>query len=759
MEEMAPAEATSSLGQDVLPTQQEVGELTLEKLQDDLIADRAERDKRRARADWQAAQQRAEEDWQKAQQQVQEDWLEAKQQAQEDLRKAQQQAQEDLRKAQQQAQEDWLETKQRAQEDLRKAKQRAREALQTAQQQADEDFQLALRRTKKDRHEADDNFRIVRERYDELSQVSSKKIEKLECERNQAVIDRDRAIAEKEQAIADKDQALADKEQALANKKQATTESSSRTLPATGELDQLMSPKRQRGELSKAQKRADNDHVGGLDDVSRELEPSKHSNHIPQRKSAVLRTRSVQESTSADPMINNHHDCHKTSQWSESDGLARDGLCTISCGLEKVAPKMEVAGTSVGLQASSQARINSQVEGGGIQCSSFGAISLLTSSDSVISNQTICEGSRSDHGAEVRAKEDSSTNGLSSAASQSSPLNLNEQRAGPAVASSFTHFTDDRQIQTDNPGSHGTRSIVKGVSRDSSHLNEPHGTGTVYWFRDVVHGAIHGQTNHASADAVRYEVECFLNAGIRPEQITVMAWSPGQTSLIKGKLRRINPLSGRADDVHVVFVEDFGDRESDIIIADLVMADERTHHSNYVSQKGDAKSYKATKTRKTLMALAKDSTNLEIGFAQATHGFVMIGQSNWLMRWPKFKGLIDKHPYAEIVRDAWRRKVHLRDTTHRDTHPNVVQKLQDLGSVEVSRRAAVADAAHLEFFKRLINAGPKISRVSLPKKNKQAAALQRAQADEGRAKLQQRAATRQQIEEELWQEAHDEEDS
>lgn len=334
-----------------------------------------------------------------------------------------------------------------------------------------------------------------------------------------------------------------------------------------------------------------------------------------------------------------------------------------------------------------------------------------------------------------------------------------ECRKRPAVASSFEYFSDDGQIQTDNLGSHGTRSIVKGVSRDSSHLDEPHGNGTVYWFRDVVHGAIHGQTNHASADAVRYEVECFLNAGIRPEQITVIAWSPGQTGLIKGKLRQINPLSGRADDVHVVFVEDFGDRESDIIIADLVMADERTHHSNYVSQKGDAKGHKATKTRKALMARAKDSNNLEIGFAQATHGFVMIGQSNWLMRWPKFKGLIDKHPYAEIVRDAWRRKVHIRDTIHRDTHPNVVQKLQDLGSVEVSRRAAVADAAHLEFFKRLINAGPKISRVSLPKKNKQAAALQRAHADEDQARLQQRAATRQQIEEEIWQEAHDEEDS
>lgn len=341
---------------------------------------------------------------------------------------------------------------------------------------------------------------------------------------------------------------------------------------------------------------------------------------------------------------------------------------------------------------------------------------------------------------------------------QSSPVQLNDHQAGPAVSSS-RHNSEDGSIEADSLAGQGIGSIIRGISRDSSHLNEPHGTGTVYWFRDVVHGAMHGQTNHASADAVRDEVECFLNAGIRPDQITVVAWSPGQTGLIKGKLRLINPLSGRADDVLVVFVEDFGDGESDVIIADLVMADERTHHSNYVSQEGDSKSYKARKTRKTLMARAKDSINLEIGFAQATHGFVMIGQSNWLIRWPKFEGLIDKHPHAEIVRDAWRRKVYIRDTTHRDTHPNVVQKLRDLGSAEVSRRAAVADAAHLEFFERLINAGPKISRISRPKEDKQAIALQRAQADEDQARLQHRAAKRQQTEEDLWQEAHEEEDS
>lgn len=435
---------------------------------------------------------------------------------------------------------------------------------------------------------------------------------------------------------------------------------------------------------------------------------------------------------------------------------ARENL---TYGLDKIAQKMEVAGTSVELQASSQARIDRQTEREGVQGWSSGANSPLPSSDFVIPNQNICEGSRSDHGAEMREKEGSSINGSCSAASQSSPLQLNDHPTGPAVASSFGHISEDGPIQADNSGSHGTRSIVRGVSRDSSHLNKPHGTGTIYWFRDVVHGTLHGQTNHASADAVRDEVECFLNAGIRPDQITVMAWSHGQTGVIKWKLRQINPCIGRADDVHVVFVEDFGGGESDVIIADLVMADERTHHSDYVSQEGDSKSYKATKTRKILMARAKDPLNLKKGFAQARHGFVMIGQSNWLIRWPKFVGLTDKHSYAEIVRDAWRRKVYIRDATHRDTHANVVQKLRDLGSVEVSRRAAVADAAHLEFFERLINAGPKISRISLPKEDKQATALQRAQADEDQARLQQRAAERLQTEEDLWQEAHDEEDS
>lgn len=355
--------------------QQEIGKLTLEKHQDDRKADRAERDKQRARADWQTAQQRAEDDSQKAQQQAQEDWLEAKQ---------------------------------RAQEDLQKAKQRAREALQTAQQRADEDFQLARRRARKDRHEADDNLRIVRERYDELSQVSSEAIEELECEWNQAVIDRDRAIADKEKAMADKEQALADREQAVANleqamaeKERATTEASSRTLPATrmvdharDRMDQLMSLERQRDGLSKAQKRADRDLTGGLDDVSRELEPSKHFDHNPQRKGTVLRTRSVQEGNSADPMINSHHECNKTSQskspgsidergtGSDSDGLARDGLCMISNGLDKVAQDVRGIETSPGSQASTQAPVNDQAEGDGVRCSSFGATSLLPSSTS-----------------------------------------------------------------------------------------------------------------------------------------------------------------------------------------------------------------------------------------------------------------------------------------------------------------------------------------------------------------------------------------
>jgi len=715
MEDMAPAEATWSSGQDFLASQREIRKLTFEKHTDNLKADRAERDKQRAREYWQTAQQRLE-----------------------------------------------------------------------------EDLRVNLRHMQKDRQGTDEDLIILMDRYEELLQGSSEEIEKLECERNQALVDRDRAVADKEQALADKEQALADKQQALADRdqavadknraiagrEQATVEASSLEESVTRQvdhvrrrMDKLTSQKRQRDRLIKTQKCADRDLMESLKDVEWELEASKYSGYIPQSRITVLRTRSVQEGNSADLMVSSHQQCNTTKQSEssesiderctgfESDGLARDGLCTISVGLDKIVQKMEVSKTSDGMQASSQARIDRQADGGGNRCSSFGATSPLASSTSVIPNQDVCEGSRSDHRADAPAREDSNMHVLSSAASQPNLPQFNEHRTGPAVASSLDHFSDDAHIQTGEPSSHGTQSIVTDVSRDSSHLNEPYGNGTVYWFRDVVHGAIHGQTNHASADAVRYEVECFLDAGIRPEQITVVAWSPGQTGLIKGKLRQINPLIGRADDVHVVFVEDFGDRESDIIIADSVMADERTHHSNHVSQKGDAKDRKATQTRKTLMARAKDSINLEIGFAQATYGFVMIGQSNWLMRWPKFKGVIDKHPYAELVRDAWRRKVHIRDTTHRDTHPNVVQKNKDLGSVEVSRRAAVADEAHLNFFERLINAGPKISRVPLPKKNKQAAALQRARADADRAMLQQRAAERQQIEEDDWQEAHGEGDS
>ena len=336
-----------------------------------------------------------------------------------------------------------------------------------------------------------------------------------------------------------------------------------------------------------------------------------------------------------------------------------------------------------------------------------------------------------------------------------------QYRMCPAIASYPLRRFDEAQHLTEIAGGQDTRSIVRAISCDKDHLNKPQGNGSEYWFRDVVHGTLHGRTNHASADAVKDEVKIFLEAGARPEQIVVLSWSRAQVGLVASKVRSIGPLNGRSGlglQVEIAFVEDFGHRESDIIVADLVMADERDDHDDYEIQSGNAKANKACKKRKEVMVSARNPLNFRIGLTRAKYGMVVIGQGTWLMRWPRYKyaALEEARHYAELVRDAWRRKVYVRDTAHRDTHPDAIKALRDLSSIEVAKRAEEADKAKLRFFHGLINAGPAISRVSAYLPTAVIPAQQTTSKDEKRNTVQAQALTILETEEAQWQEQHGE---
>ncbi len=728
MEEMAPAEATSSSRQDVPASQQEGRKLTPEKHQDDRKADRAEWDKQLARADWQTAQQQAEEDSQKSQQHAQDNWQEAKQ---------------------------------RAREDLQKAKQQAREALQTAQQRAEERFQLARRRARKDRHEADDHSKIAMERYEELSQVSSKETEKLECERNQAVVDRDRAIADKKQAVAKMKQALADKEQAMANSEQVMANSEQ----VMADREQVMADReqawadRERAWADKEQALADRSQaIAGKEQAMVDKKQTTMEGSSP-----TSRINRPQQGDYAGPMTNidgsrDEADHPLSAKLLDQrlggrirGHLARDGLCATSEAVGEAMEVVKTTGSLVGLQERLDVPVSQQRETHSRHSSAVGDTAGQSPLKSLTSDRESHEREDSEPESDKLTQAESTIDG---SASSSGDFSSRDQPAFNRMCSAIALFPLRRcknmQIQIDDSSGYDTRSIVRSVSRDSSHLRKPHIEGTEYWFRDVMHGNIHGQANYASADAVFFEIESFLNAGIRPEQITVLTWSHAQKDLIiskLGEMGQVNGLAGMGPSVQVRFLHDFRDRTSDIIIADLVMADTETDQTQ-----GNAG---AEKTAGRLAHWVKDPLKLSIGLTRARHGLVVVGQGTWLMRDPRIKKGEDKR-VAELVRDAWGRQVYIRDMIHRDTHPNVVQRLQDLGSDEVSRRAAVADKRFKDYFERLIKRGSRFSGPSLSKKDKQVAALQRSQEHEDQSRLQQRAATRQEVEEDHWQDGHNE---
>lgn len=224
----------------------------------------------------------------------------------------------------------------------------------------------------------------------------------------------------------------------------------------------------------------------------------------------------------------------------------------------------------------------------------------------------------------------------------------------PPIASFPLRRFEGLQPQANIVEGHETRAIMRKASGDQIHLDNSHIRGTEYWFRDVVHGTVCGDTNMANATAVLYEVSSLVSEGIRFEQIAVLAWSRAQADLIRLELlKSFSPVDGVLL-IAVHYFLDFGHREADVVIADLVAADAVNDHAQYTSE--------AAGPSKALSERVRDSANLRIGLTRARYGQVVIGQASWLTRRPRYnRSGEEERDHAELAHDAFRRKVYVRD--------------------------------------------------------------------------------------------------
>lgn len=209
---------------------------------------------------------------------------------------------------------------------------------------------------------------------------------------------------------------------------------------------------------------------------------------------------------------------------------------------------------------------------------------------------------------------------------------------------------------------HETRANMRKASGDKIHLDNSDKRGTEYWFRDVVRGTVCGDTNIANAIAVWYEVSSLVSEGIQFEQITILAWSQAQADLIKSELlKSFSPDDGVLL-IAVHYLMDFGYREADVVIADLVAADAGRDHAESTRGTGNVPAGEAAGPSKTLSGRVRDSANLRIGLTRARYGQVVIGQASSLTRRPRYnRSGEEERDHAELVHDAFRRNVYVRD--------------------------------------------------------------------------------------------------
>jgi len=231
----------------------------------------------------------------------------------------------------------------------------------------------------------------------------------------------------------------------------------------------------------------------------------------------------------------------------------------------------------------------------------------------------------------------------------------------PPIASFPLRRFAGLQPQANLSEGHDTRAIMRKVSCDKIHLENGDIRGTEYWFRDVVRGTVCGDTNIANATAVVYEVSCLVCKDIRPEQITILAWSQAQVDLIKSELIDSFYKDGVLP-IAVHYIMDIGGCEADVVIADLVAADAAKDHVESTKGPGNVPAEETAGPSKALSDRVRDSANLRIGLTRARYGLVVIGQGSWLTRRPRYnRSGEEERDHAELVHDAFRREVYVRD--------------------------------------------------------------------------------------------------
>lgn len=229
-------------------------------------------------------------------------------------------------------------------------------------------------------------------------------------------------------------------------------------------------------------------------------------------------------------------------------------------------------------------------------------------------------------------------------------------------------------------------------------------------------------------DVVEQEILYCLEAGIRPEQITVLAWSEAQVRAIMLRLAsvRFSDDAGCSSRLpHVACVDSFSGRESDVIICDLVEADDSTGdlepkeseppkahaNANKGGKKGKAKNVQNKSRKKDterpttgksrpLLSRARHKHRLILGLTRARYGLIIIGQGVALMRTSdvNLRTGHERSHVAALVRDAFLRRCYVRDTIHMDSHPDAIRRRTTMGSVAVKAKAELLEEERYSFF-------------------------------------------------------------
>lgn len=259
-----------------------------------------------------------------------------------------------------------------------------------------------------------------------------------------------------------------------------------------------------------------------------------------------------------------------------------------------------------------------------------------------------------------------------------------------------------------------TKDAIRNMTLTKYGLKGSNGKGVLYWVNNVTRSVARHESegssleNYANANAVVRRIADAIEAGLRPDQITVLTHYRAEVRLVINNLRASDPSDTLEKVSEGVTIDSYQGKEADFVILDTVAADSgvRDETSDQKGLEEDesaellATFIRGSRLYNNIPPFVKNSHRLCVALTRARKGLVIITHAASAIATSNGPpALAEKSDLCALIDDARSRHIVYEDTTSLDDHPEALAARANKTEQEQEREMNVRRADETEFMR------------------------------------------------------------